>query len=129
MTREDAKTILVYNLGSSETVRQFREEQRALASAKRSQKRLLELEKAIQTVKSDSDVIRACVDRIYGLYRGVLKQRYVYGYSWARISALLGYPDSSIRYWHDKGLDRLCDVFDSVQDMPEILERAKHGRK
>lgn len=129
MTKEEAKIVLCYCEGSSEAVHTLREEQKRLVKGRGGKKRNQEIEETISVIKSDAETIRKAVDRLYGRYRGIIKQRYVYGYSWARIATYTGYPDSSIRYWHDRGLERLCEVMETVPDAAGILERATFARK
>ena len=117
MTIEDTRTVLEYVHCIPGTIEELRTGKRT----KRTEARILVL-------KRDKELICECLDRLYGKYRGVLKQRYVYGYSWNKISAYLGYPGSTVRNWHDKGIERLAEVLSDVPMIDEILERAKTGK-
>ena len=117
MTADETRTILEYISAIPGTIEELHKGKRT----KRTETKILVL-------KRDKEVVLESLDTIYGKYRGVLKQRYVYGYSWNKISCYLGYPSSTIRNWHDRGVERLAQVLDEVPMIDELLERARKGR-
>jgi len=55
--------------------------------------------------------------------------RYLGRHSWAWISARVGAPESTVRGWHEKAIDRLSEAFEEIPMQNEILDRASRARE
>ena len=128
MEKSNVKLILGYCQGISETVRDLKKERDSMDRAK-DESLYAELTVKITVLERDGQIIRDAMNMLYGRYRGILKQRYVFGYSWAKIACHTGYPDSTCRNWHGKGLERMGERLDTVPMIEEILERVFCARK
>lgn len=92
-------------------------------------KRLAEIETRIRVLERDREIIGDSIDALNGKYKKLLSLRYQHDYSWTKISFRMGKPDSSVRNWHDRALERLADALEDVPMVDEILLRASRARK
>ena len=92
-------------------------------------KRLREIETRIGVLERDRELIRDSIDGLNGRYKKLLILRYQHEYSWTKISFRMKASDSTVRYWHDKALDRLAYAMEDVPMVNEILLRASRARK
>lgn len=90
--------------------------------------RLRNISARIRLLKEDAAAIRECLDALNGKYKRVISLRYLRCYSWAKISIEIGVPDSTVRNWHDKALDRLGEALDEVPEVDKLLARASRAR-
>jgi DNA-directed RNA polymerase specialized sigma24 family protein len=90
--------------------------------------RLQEIEKKLKILERDEADVRRCLDDISGRYKFVLKERYLRGRSWASIATRAETPDSTVRYWHDKALERLGEALETLPQARELLGRASRAR-
>ena len=77
---------------------------------------------------ADQATIRDCLGSLNSKYKRIVMMRYVFGYSWGKISTRLSVPDSTARSWHDKAINRLGEALEEKPDWPEILGRATRAR-
>lgn len=77
---------------------------------------------------ADQAAIRGCLDSLNGRYKQLLVMRFVRGYSWAKISVRLSVPDSTVRNWCDRAVDRLGEALDALPNREQLLERASRAR-
>ena len=82
----------------------------------------------IQILEMDADAIKSCLDALNGRYKTLIIMRYSRGYSWAHISLEMGVPDSTVRNWHDKAMERLGEVLEDVPMVDELAGRASRAR-
>lgn len=90
--------------------------------------RLQEIAVKMAVLEGDSVTIRGCLDALNGKYKRVIFLRNINGYSWARLSAQMGVPDSTARYWHSKAMGRLSEALDDVPMPDELAGRASRAR-
>lgn len=90
--------------------------------------RLQEIDVKLQVLAADAETIRGCLDSISGRYKRILTMRYEYGYNWVKISMRLGAPESSVRRWGARALQRLGEVMDDAPMVEELLGRASRAR-
>lgn len=90
--------------------------------------RLQEIAVKIAVLEGDAAIIRGCLDDLSGKYKRVIFLRDLHRYSWARLAAKMGVPDSTARNWHDKAVDRLGGMLDDVPMVDEIAARASRAR-
>lgn len=90
--------------------------------------RLQEISVKIQVLSADRAMIRGCIDSLRGRYKRMLFLRYPGGYSWARISAEIGVPDTTARRWHRRAVERLGEALEDAPMVEEILGRASRAR-
>lgn len=90
--------------------------------------RLQEIAVRLQVLGADAAAVRDCLDTMSGRYKRLLSMRYLYRYSWAKISVRLGAPDSTVRYWHKQAIDALGTALDDVPMIEELLDRASRAR-
>ncbi len=90
--------------------------------------RLREIAARLCVLGEDAETIRRCLDTVNGRYKSILLMRYVYGYSWGKISVRLGVPDSTARHWDEKALDRMGKTLEDGEEIAGILRRASHAR-
>ncbi len=76
----------------------------------------------------DQEHIRGCLDALKGEYKRLIFAKYRDRYSWARIAAASGVPDRTVRWWHDKAVDRLGEALEDVPMADELLGRASRAR-
>lgn len=83
-------------------------EQKAIsAEEKNVAERMREIARKLEELEADRTAIQRVIDGLAGRYKTVLLMRYVRGYSWAKISVRTGVPDSTVRHWHKKALERM----------------------
>ena len=90
--------------------------------------RLQEIDIKAQVLSADRAMIRGCMDSLLGRYKRMLYLRSPGGYSWARISAEIGVPDTTVRRWYGKAVERLGEALEDVPMVEEILGRASRAR-
>ena len=76
----------------------------------------------------DRENIQGCLDVLKGEYKKLIFAKYRDKYSWARIAASNGVPDRTVRWQHDKALDRLGEALEEVPMADELLLRASRAR-
>lgn len=86
------------------------------------------IEVKICVLQGDREKIENCVDVLCGEYKTLLIMRHMYKYSWAKISAHLGIPDSTARNRYDKAIKTLGIALDEEPMIEEILFRASRAR-
>lgn len=89
---------------------------------------LAQIEAREARLLADQTAIRVCLDGLNGRYKTLLVMRFVHGYSWAKISVKLSVPDSTVRNWCDRALERLGEGLDALPDRDGVLERAARAR-
>lgn len=77
---------------------------------------------------ADQAAIRDCLDSLNSKYKSIVMMRYVFGYSWGKISTRLSVPDSTARRWHDKAINRLGEALEEKPEWSDILSRATRAR-
>lgn len=90
--------------------------------------RLREIGNRVGELEADRREIQAVIDGLNSRYNSILNMKYLHGYSWGATSARLGVPDSTIRHWHDKALEKLGKELESLPKKQEILNRASRAR-
>jgi len=80
-------------------------------------------------LEMDAAMFRDCIDFLSGRYKRIVKMRYLGRHSWAWISARVGAPESTVRGWHEKAIDRLSEAFEEIPMQNEILDRASRARE
>jgi DNA-directed RNA polymerase specialized sigma24 family protein len=90
--------------------------------------RLREIEARLCELEADAAFIQHCLDTVNGRYKSILLMRYVYGYSWGKISVRMGVPDSTARHWDEKALARMAKTLEDSAEPAGILRRASHAR-
>lgn len=90
--------------------------------------RLQEIEIKIQVLSADKAIIRGCLDSMRGKYKKLISLRLLAGYSWARIAAEIGVPDTTARRWYRKAIERLGEALEEAPMVEEILGRASRAR-
>jgi len=90
--------------------------------------RIQEINVKIQVLQADAAAIRRCLDVLKCEYKRLILFRYQDKYSWARIAVQNGVPDSTVRGWHDRALDRLGEALDGELMPEELLGRALRAR-
>lgn len=98
------------------------------ADARNVRHRLEELSVLDRVLMMDRDNICGCLDAMKGEYKKLILARYRSRYSWARIAAISGVPDRTVRWWHDKAVDRLGEALEEMPMADEILGRASRAR-
>ena len=90
--------------------------------------RLAEI-KANETVLSaDAAAIRGCVDAVNGKYKQVILMRYVRGYSWAKTGVRMNAPDSTVRNWHERAMERFGEALEELPEPAEQIRRFLEGK-
>ena len=90
--------------------------------------RLAEI-KANETVLSaDAAAIRGCLDAVNGKYKQVILMRYVRGYSWAKTGVRMNAPDSTVRNWHERAMERFGEALEELPEAAELAARAARAR-
>lgn len=83
----------------------------------------------IELLQADMNRINAAIDVMNGKYKKVILWRHVFKYSWPKISILFSQPESTVRYWYDKALERLGEVLEEeavfVCDLEQRASRAR----
>ena len=68
------------------------------------------------------------MDSLAARYKRVLRMRFGGGYSWSRISAEMGAPDSTVRHWCERALQRMGEALEGAPMVEELVERAQRAR-
>ena len=127
MRHKHVKTLLLYYRGIPEMLKLLKQEQGSATSA--SEPRQQEISVKIQVLEMDAAMFRDCIDCLSGRYKRIVKMRYLGRHSWAWISARVGAPESTVRGWHEKAIDRLSEAFEEIPMQNEILDRASRARE
>lgn len=90
--------------------------------------RLQEVGVRIQVLEGDQAQIRGCLDVISGKYKRIIFLRYLRDYKWVKIAAELGAPESTVRAWHDKAVERMGEALEELPMVEELLGRASRAR-
>lgn len=90
--------------------------------------RLEEISVRDHVLVRDREIIQGCFDVLKGEYKRLIFSRYRDKYSWARIAVQNGVPDRTVRWWHDKAVDRMGEALEEVPMMDELLGRASRAR-
>lgn len=90
--------------------------------------RLEEISVRDHVLVRDREIIQDCFDVLKGEYKRLIFSRYRDRYSWARIAVQNGVPDRTVRWWHDKAIDRMGEALEEVPMMDELLGRASRAR-
>ena len=98
------------------------------ADARNVWNRMEEITVKDRVLTMDRDMIQGCLDAIKGEYKRLIFSKYRDRYSWARIAAASGVPDRTVRWWHEKAMDRLGEALEEVPMADEILLRASRAR-
>lgn len=99
------------------------------AAEKDASSRLKEIETRIIVLEGDHAIIRAAMDALNGRYKKLISLRYLNDYSWTKIAFRMHASDSTVRYWHDKALDRLIYSLEDAPMIEEVAGRASRARK
>ena len=91
--------------------------------------RIRDIETRVQVLENDRKRIQSALDTISSKYKNVLSMRYISKYSWAKISVKIGVPDSTVRHWEAKALDRFGKAMEDTGKTDEILARATRARE
>lgn len=129
MKQKVVKVVLGYYRGIPSALRELQRERRELRGEERSAAaRLAEIADATETAERDRALVAGCLDGIAVQYKRVLQMRYGGGYSWGRISAEMGVPDSTVRHWHDRALQRMGEALEAEGRAEALVERAMKAR-
>ena len=90
--------------------------------------RLEEISVCDHVLVMDQENICGCLDTLKGEYKRLILDKYRDRYSWARIAAVNGVPDRTVRWWHDKAVDRLGEALEETPMVDELLRRASRAR-
>jgi DNA-directed RNA polymerase specialized sigma24 family protein len=90
--------------------------------------RLKEIEVHIQVIKRDAELVRDCLDGLNGKYKKQLLLRYVSGYSWVKLSVKMGVPESTVRNWDRKAVEKLGQELEYMPMAEELVHRASRAR-
>ena len=104
------------------------EELAARVEARNVRNRLEEIEVRDHVLVRDREIIQGCLDVLKGEYKRLIFSKYRDKYSWARIAAHSGVPDRTVRWQHDKAVDRLGEAVEDAPMADELLGRASRAR-
>lgn len=90
--------------------------------------RLREIGDRERELTADAANIRACLDTLNDKYKQVLLMRYVFGYSWGKVSVRLNTPDSTARNWHDRAMERFGEALEELPGAADLVARASRAR-
>lgn len=90
--------------------------------------RLEEISVRDRVLVMDREMIQGCLDAIKGEYKRLIFCKYRDKYSWAKIAVVNEVPDRTVRWWHDKAMDRLGEALEEVPMADELLGRASRAR-
>ena len=99
-----------------------------LVDARNVRNRLEEIAVRDHVLVMDREKIQGCLDVLKGEYKRLIFARYRDKYSWARIAVQNGVPDRTVRWQHDKAVDRLGEALEEVPMADELLGRASRAR-
>lgn len=89
--------------------------------------RMQEIEVKLCVLEADAQAIRGCLDVLHGKYKRLIFMRDLHDYSWARISAEMDMPYSTVRRWYDKAVGRLGGLLDDLPMVDELEQRASRA--
>lgn len=93
--------------------------------------RLKEIARTEQELEADRRRIQAAFDGVNCRYKAVMKSHFMNEYSWARIGIERGVPESTIRSWASRGLERMMEALQGTTEPEEfdgICMRASRAR-
>lgn len=90
--------------------------------------RLAEIKANEMVLSADAAAIRGCLDAVNGRYKQVILMRYVRGYSWAKTGVRMNAPDSTVRNWHERAMERFGEALEELPGAAELAARAAHAR-
>ena len=67
-------------------------------------------------------------DAVNGRYKQVILMRYVRGYSWAKTGVRMNAPDSTVRNWHERAMERFGEALEELPGAAELAARAARAR-
>ena len=79
-------------------------------------------------LSADAAAIRGCLDAVNGRYKQVILMRYVRGYSWAKTGVRMNAPDSTVRNWHERAMERFGEALEELPEAAELAARAARAR-
>ncbi len=83
----------------------------------------------IKILEADMAQIKTAIDGMNGKYKKVILWRHINEYSWTKISVLFSQPESTVRYWYDKALERLGEILENdVAEVGDLEQRASRAR-
>lgn len=83
----------------------------------------------IKILEADMEQIKAAIDGMNGKYKKVILWRHVYEYSWPKIAVQFSQPESTVRYWYDKALERMGEILENdVVLVADLEQRASRAR-
>ena len=77
-------------------------------------------------IKANETVLSA--DAVNGRYKQVILMRYVRGYSWAKTGVRMNAPDSTVRNWHERAMERFGEALEELPEAAELAARAARAR-
>lgn len=90
--------------------------------------RLAEIKANEMVLSADAAAIRGCLDAVNGRYKQVILMRYVRGYSWAKTGVRMNAPDSTVRNWHERAMERFGEALEELPEAAELAARAARAR-
>lgn len=90
--------------------------------------RLAEIKANEMVLSADAAAIRGCLDAVNGRYKQVILMRYVRGYSWAKTGVRMNAPDSTVRNWHERAMERFGEALEELPGAAELAARAARAR-
>ena len=85
--------------------------------------RLAEIKANEMVLSADAAAIRGCLDAVNGRYKQVILMRYVRGYSWAKTGVRMNAPDSTVRNWHERAMERFGEALEELPGAAELAAR------
>ena len=98
------------------------------AEEKGLQNRLCEIDVRLQILSGDRAAIRGSLDALRSEYKQAIFMRCLNGYSWSRIAAEMGVPDSTARHRYRRAIERLGEELEDTPMVDELLRRARRAR-
>ena len=86
------------------------------------------LESGVGDRLAEIKAIRGCLDAVNGRYKQVILMRYVRGYSWAKTGVRMNAPDSTVRNWHERAMERFGEALEELPEAAELAARAARAR-
>lgn len=131
MKQKTVKVILSYYNGIPSAVRELSKEKKELERSEQSaaaKNRLQEIGVKTAVVEMDRALVAGVLDGLAPRYKRVLRMRYGGGYSWGRISVEMAVPDSTVRHWCERALQRMGEALEGAPMVEELVERAQRAR-
>ena len=85
--------------------------------------RLAEIKANEMVLSADAAAIWGCLDAVNGRYKQVILMRYVRGYSWAKTGVRMNAPDSTVRNWHERAMERFGEALEELPGAAELAAR------